>query len=65
MLTQEIIAGAFVEIGVLFCIIAIVPMVLCVVLTWWDMRKWTKRFEAEVARLNAEGLARLQIPVVK
>lgn len=65
MLTQEIIAGAFVEIGVLFCIIALTPMFLCMGYYWWDNRKWNKRFEAEMARLNAEGLARLQIPIVK
>lgn len=63
MLTQEIIAGAFTEMAIVFVIIAITPMLLCAVFTWWDMRKWTKRFEAEVVRLNAEALGRLQIPV--
>lgn len=65
MLTPEIIAGAFVEIGVIFAILAITPIVLCVVFQWIDDYKWNKRFEAEMARLNAEGLASLQIPVVK
>ena len=65
MLTSEIIAGAFVEIGVIFAILAITPIVLCVAFQWVDDYKWNKRFEAEMARLNAEASARLQIPIVK
>lgn len=65
MLTPEIIVGAFVEIGVIFAILAITPILACIVFQWIDDYKWNKRFEAEMARLNAEGLASLQVPVVK
>jgi hypothetical protein len=65
MLTPEIIVGAFTEIGIIFAILTITPIVLCIVFQWVDDYKWNKRYEAEMARLNAEGLARLQVPVVR